>query len=148
MIQVIAMHRLSKETERFLQKLDNEVNIIYAPLHVARFCDAPQATQDWMIHLIQGKDVQAGGCRTIFLPSGSSVVSCIIVALWAGLTGDMPEILNLIKRGESLYIPSPEMPLISLGGLKAKMRGEFRMGVGQREVVIKKLRSVDHVAQE
>lgn len=136
MIQVLVQgHSLGQETQAWLKKLDDNVKVFFAPIHVKRFDTAVQEVMAYLQALIACDGLRPGGCRTLYVPGGSSVVSLITASTWTGLTGDNLEILNLIKRGDGRYIPSPEMPTISLGGIEQALRAQ-RVVVNQATRVI------------
>lgn len=136
-IQVITMsHRLSLQTHDYLRTLGS-VKVFHAPLHVTRFNKVVEEVTE---HLIKLKEhplhpLQVGGIRTIFVLGGSSLTAVTMMAVWEGMTGDPPEILNMIKRGEQLYIPSPELPLVSLGSIRNNLRMYKRAGEVQVQIL-------------
>lgn len=107
-------HSLSNQTKEFLSKIDANVKIYNVPFHITRF-DRTLLEIDQVLEKLRraGADM-SGRTRTVFVPSGTSTGAIVFAAAWLGLTGDLPEILNLIRRGETHFVPSPEMPILNL----------------------------------
>jgi hypothetical protein len=113
-------------TEEYLKKLDSDIHIYEYPVHISNFGKTEEEIIEALEELkFRGLDM-SGNVRTIFTAAGSSIVSLTMAAAWAGITGDLPEILNLIKRGEYVYGPSPEKPVVSLQNFRNRCRQLFR----------------------
>jgi len=117
MIQVISFsHPLSSMTMNFVRSLDKrqQVRTYRINLHITRF-DRTTVELDEIFDKLrrEGCDL-SGRTRTLLVPPGSSTAAMAITAAWMGLTGDLPEILNLIRRGDQVHGPSPEAPTINL----------------------------------
>ena len=124
-IQVVTLgHPLSAKTDQFLRRTafadKMEVKVYFVPLHIERF-DKTFETIGSVIDQLreQGCDL-SGRARTFLVPPGSSTAAAVFVAAWAGLTGNFPEILNLIRRGPAEFHPSPELPLLDLSDFSLK----------------------------
>lgn len=112
---IIFGHSLSDTSMQFLTNLLGTTAKVYrVDFHIDRFNLALQEV-DKIFDLLRSKGADLSGrSRTIMVPPGSSVGSMILVAGWVGLTGDFPEVLNLIRRGDNVYAPSPETPVLHL----------------------------------
>jgi hypothetical protein len=140
-------HELSAESRQFVLGLDPKAKIFKLAFHVTRFDRVLIEVRETIDKLKKAGADTSNYTRTLIVPSGSSVASLVFAAAWEGVTGDLPEVLNLINRGPARgHVPSPEMPvlqlpnfseklqedteepdLISLSSLKARMRQERRL---------------------
>ncbi len=114
--QVIVLgHRLSRATMQWL-KSQGPYKIYKILFHVDRFDRVFDSVKEVMRELhAQGCDL-SGNTPTIFQPTGSTVGALVIASAWAGLTGQLPSFINLIRNGDATYAPSPELPVLDLHG--------------------------------
>lgn len=127
-LQVISLgHPLSRPSHKFVKSLtpNGWYNFYYTSLHLDRFDQVLEVTDKALDELReQGADL-SGKTRTIIVPPGMSMVAMVFSAAWMGVTGDLPEILN-VMRVKQEHIPCPEMPIISLHSVKNNARANHR----------------------
>lgn len=127
-------HSLSAQTKAWL---DTEFGrgtwrIHKAFFHAEKLCDVPSATER-VFHRLrsQGADF-SGQTRTLFVLPGLGAGVAMLLAGWHGITGELPDVLHLMKVGDH-YAPSPEAPVLKLMAFKnevgRKMRANFFDGV-------------------
>lgn len=114
-LQVITFgHALSDVTKAYLFKLDPQCKIFSLPLHISQFHKSFEEMNTWMTRLRELGCDFSNRTQTCFVPPGSSTACAVFMAAWAGKTGDLPMILNLIRRGDNFFAPSPEAPILDL----------------------------------
>ena len=125
-IQVFVFgHTLSRESRGYIKSLDINAKIYEVGLHITRFDKVLVEMRDMLDLLKKNGADMSNYTRTIIVPSGSSVASLVFAAAWEGLTGDLPEVLNLINRGpERGHVPSPELPIIMMGNFAESLSNE------------------------
>jgi hypothetical protein len=132
--QVFAFgHSLSPATKAWLsQNYVSGYRVHKVFFHAEKLSDTPAAAEQ-VFHKLraQGADF-SGQTQTLFVLPGLGAGVAVLVAGWVGITGDFPQVLNLMKFGDG-YAPSPELPVIDLGSFKnqvgRKMRARFFEGV-------------------
>lgn len=80
----------------------------------------------------QGADMSGRTVTLIALP-GLSVASTLAAAVWAGVSGSLPVVINLIKQTSAdkcsvYYAPSPELPFIDLQSVRTNYGLKMRSG--------------------
>lgn len=127
-LQVISLgHPLSRPSHKFIKGIAPKgwYSFYYASLHLDRFDQVLEATDSALDELrSQGADL-SGATRTIIVPPGMSMVSMVFCAAWMGVTGDLPEILNVMRVGAE-HVPCPELPVINLHSVKNNVRSKHR----------------------
>lgn len=127
-LQVISLgHPLSRPSHKFIKSIAPKgwYSFYYASLHLDRFDQVIPVIDKALDELrSQGADL-SGATRTIIVPPGMSMVSMVFAAAWMGVTGDLPEILNVMRIGQE-HVPCPELPIINLHSVKNNMRATHR----------------------
>ena len=134
-VQVIVTgHPLSPESKRFLrEKYGSNIHYFTQVWHTPHFSDAFPATEQFFDRLKdQGANLR-GNVTTIFTVPGTSVGAVCIATAWAGLTGELPKFINVIRVGD-VWIPSPEMPILDLSSFKNDV---YRKRRAEREMLAK-----------
>ncbi len=111
---IILGHAMSRDTLRFLNSIGpyKPFKILF---HIERFDDPFAAVYTVFKHLhAMGCDL-SGRTPTIWQTSGSTIGAHVLHTAWHRMTGQHMRILNVIRRGDSVYAPSPELPIIDLG---------------------------------
>lgn len=128
-IQIISFgHPLSEKCKVHLKQLhpDVEFKCWYKNIHLEKYAGAAivvAAAFESLSKDENGPNVSGGVPTWILLPS-AGIAAAAIIATWVGMTGQLPAILNLIRRGAqgTDYVPSPELPVLFLEPIKKKVR--------------------------
>lgn len=131
---IITGHPLSAESKKFLrEKYGSNVQYFTQVWHTPHFSDAFPATEEFFDKLkAQGANLK-GNVPTIFTLPGSSVGTASVMAAWAGLAGELPKFLNVIRVND-VWVPSPEMPILDMSSFKNDV---YRKRRAEREMVAK-----------
>lgn len=134
-LQVLVFgHKLSPQSLEFLKreseaKGGQTVRVINYNVHIEKFCNVQAEVFEMFKTLEDQYDVDLSGrTRTIMTAPASSVAAMTICGAWKAITGNMPEILNLIKdpAQSGYHVPSPECPTVDLASLAASTRQKLR----------------------
>ena len=112
-------HELSPEALAVIEAKYGPVNVFAAFFHSPRMDAQPYHVQRCFRELgAKGADLTGNVTTLIALP-GLSVASTLVAAAYAGITGSLPVVLNLIKQTNpetqrAFYAPSPELPWVDL----------------------------------
>ncbi len=119
--QVVTLgHPLSQASLAYLRKL-GPYKIFKINFHIERFSEPYLPVYEIFKHLkAMGCDL-SGRTETIWQIPGTSLGALVFVCGWHSLTGEFPRVLNLIRRGEKVFNPSPELPVADLN----EFRKEF-----------------------
>lgn len=124
-VQVIALgHPLTRETENWLEGRygTGNVSVFYKLFHASRM-DRIEDEFTGVLNEMEaiGLDL-SGKTPTILVPPGASMVALVVSAMLKGITRATPLWLNLIRRGDNVWYPSPELPVYYPDSLGRAMR--------------------------
>ena len=125
-LQVIVLgHKLSRATALWLRK-QGPYKVYRVYFHIPRFDQVFETVRQVFTELHeQGCDL-SGETPTVFQCVGSTVGALAVAAMWQGLTGNLPRLLNLIRISEEEYGPSRELPVLELDDFREECAGEAR----------------------
>ena len=128
-IQIISFgHPLCEAAQRHLKQKQPDVvfKSFYRNIHLQKYHQVLTEVDAAFEFLKEQQVDLTGGTITYLALPSAGVAASVVIAKWFGLTGQMPIVLNLIRRGRegTEYVPSSELPVVNLEAVKKKNRAE------------------------
>lgn len=119
-------HALSEGTKAYLRRTYGAYRVHKAFFHAPQLQDVPGAALATLRTLQKQKADFSGQAITLFALPGLGSGAVMLAFGWAGVTGEGPRVLNLMKSADGTYIPSPECPELDCHEFKNQVGRQLR----------------------